>query len=442
MIKNLWTRISNTGITDELPLIERSRVRVTNRIVITVAAISILYGLTDYFFWPDIQTADQLAWYYIVNIGFSVLFIPVLILNDKKLYQAARYLILSFAFLAFLMNGLVSTTPYKTELYFFVMAAFAFVMLNNKKAVILFFSIQAIGYFIIAQNILNQNPGLSGSTFGLAFRVAIAFSFLFFIFFFMQRETNRYQAQIEIKNSQLLNDRDEMEKINYTKDKIFSIISHDLRSPIASLQSLLALVNNEHIGADDFKKATNGLEKQVSQLSNTLDELLTWAKAQLHGINPDPQKIKIRSLVSQITTVSKVAARNKKIIITTSIPSDLEAYCDPNMFQSVITNLISNAIKFTPVGGAISISAERENNNVSIQVEDTGVGIPIENIDKILNPTIHFTTRGTNNEKGTGLGLAMCVEFIRKNNGTFNIHSEDGKGSKFEITLPLENQTS
>jgi len=437
----IWNQISNIGIHDELTFITKSRIKITNRVVIIISIIAVLYSILDFFFWPDHESEEQLYWVYAVNIGLSLLFIPVLILNNARKYSIARYIIIGFTSSIFLFNSLSTGLPFRTELYFFTAASFVFVMFTNPKIVITLFILQVVGYLIAAENIIAVHPELGQLNAGLVMRIIFAFSFLFFILYFMQQATNRYQEEIEIKNSQLSIDHDEMEKLNYTKDKIFSIISHDLRSPIASLQSLLVLLNNEHISANDFKKATDGLEKQVTQLRSSLDELLTWAKAQLHGINPAPEMIKIRELISQIITVSKVAARNKKIIITTSIESNLQAICDPNMFQSIMTNLISNAIKFTPVGGAVSISAERIDSKVKIEVEDTGIGIPAENIPKILNPTDLFTTRGTSNEKGTGLGLGMCSEFVSKNNGTFEIVSEDGKGSRFIVWLPAESKS-
>jgi signal transduction histidine kinase len=227
-----------------------------------------------------------------------------------------------------------------------------------------------------------------------------------------------------------------MAKLNFTKDKIFSIISHDLRSPIASLQAVLGLLQSKQINVEEFKQATTGLQKQVQQLSNSLDELLTWSRAQLHGIKPAPANIKLKSLVYEVVSVTRISARTKGIIVTTKVLPETEVFCDPNMLKSVITNLLSNAIKFTPVGGAVSLSAGLEGDLVRITVDDTGIGIPAENMEKILNPSVHFSTRGTSNEKGTGLGLAMCREFIGKNNGTFSIQSEDGKGSKFMVMLP------
>lgn len=434
----IWKKILQIGVDEELTFSERSRVKITNRLVVINAVIVVLYMIVNYLTSRSNITVDTNPWWTILlNTGGVILLLPIFLLNHFKQYQTARFTVTIFLLAALLTNGLSWSSPYHAEFYFFSLAAFVFIIFQNKKLAIFLYVLQVIGFSIVVYNSMLQHPewNLSGPT--LLLRVVFAFTFLFFILYFMKLEADTYQEEVEVKNSQLSLEKEEMEKLNFTKDKIFTIISHDLRSPIASLQSLLTLLNDDTIGKEDFKKATDGLEKQVFQLRNSLDELLTWSKAQLHGINPAPEVLNLRQVVVQVVSVLKVAARGKRIIITTQLDADLQVHCDPNMLHSILTNLVSNAIKFTPVGGAISISADKNEKVVTVQVEDTGVGIPAGNIKKILNPSVLFTTRGTNNEKGTGLGLAMCREFIEKNKGQFEIDSEDGKGSRFIISLPV-----
>ncbi len=433
----LWARYSNTGVYNELPSSLKSRVRISNQISIVTSFLALFFFVYDFFFLKEEFSMVHGVWFYVLHMGAIFFFIVVLYLNKSGWYITAHFLMILVASSFTTINSIAVAQPFRTELFFFAIAAFVFVIFNDLRVILLFFLVQTIAYVVSAKNIMDHHEGIADANGEWIIHILISFTVLFFIMFFMRRETNRYQEVIEIKNNQLSSDRNEMEKLNFTKDKIFSIISHDLRSPIASLQAVLTLLQNDHIGVDEFKKATSGLEKQVQQLSSSLDELLTWSRAQLHGINPEPMMVKLKPLISEIISVNKIAARNKKIIITSSVPADMEAYCDLNMIKSVITNLTTNAIKFTPVGGAVSIFTKRDNNQACIYVEDTGVGIPAENMDKILSTTVHFTTRGTNNEKGTGLGLVMCNEFVSKNNGLFQIKSEDGKGSLFSIKLPI-----
>lgn len=434
---NLWKKILRIGVEEELTFSERSRIKITNRLVIINAGLVILYMLVNYFSTNQEGSVVTNPWWTVLlHLSGLILVVPVFVLNHFRLYNVARLLIALFLTTALFVNNLSWSVPYHSELYFFSLAAFVFVVFQNRKVAIALFVLQALAFACIVYTTTVHHPEWNIVSTTLFLRVVFAFAFLFFILHFIKVETDSYQEEVEWKNVQLSQEKEEMEKLNFTKDKIFSIISHDLRTPIASLQSLLTLLNDDTIGKEDFKKATVGLEKQVFQLRNSLDELLTWSKAQLHGINPVPELVNLRQVVVQVVSVLKVAARGKRIIITTQLDSELEVFCDPNMLHSILTNLVSNAIKFTPVGGAISISAEPEEMNVLIQVEDTGVGISAENVMKILNPSLLFTTRGTNNEKGTGLGLAMCKEFVEKNKGKFEIRSEDGKGSRFIITLP------
>ena len=437
-MENLWTRISNTGIHSELPFSERSRVRILNQISFIASLFALLYFIYDLLFINERKTPEQQLSFYILTIAFLVNSSIVLLLNKNGFHVAARFVCILIASVVLIINSVTLAQPFRSELYFFGSAAFVFIVFNKMRVIIPVFLLQVVGYLLAAYIIIQRNPEVTNVNSGLFIRIFIAFSVLFLILYFLRQETNLYQEEIEIKNIQVSEDHDEIQKINFTKDKIFSIISHDLRSPIGSLQALLGMLNREQLSEQEFKKASAGLQKQVDQLKDSLDELLTWSKAQLHGINPEPEVVPLKTLIYEVVTVNRPTARNKKIIITTNIPSEITAFCDPNMLRSVITNLITNAIKFTPVGGAISISCKNENATAKIAVEDTGLGIPKENLVKILSPTIHFTTRGTNNEKGTGLGLIMCREFIQKNNGSFEVESEDGKGSIFLLTLPSQ----
>lgn len=436
MIKQWWHELSNLGIYKDIPFVEKVRIRISNQITALTSLLGFIYFLIDFLFIVKGEGNRQPA-IYLFHFVITFYWIPILILNYHGFHRLSRILIIFLATALITMVGLSIGQPFQVEFCFFIIAAYVFVLINDWRTIIVIFLIEVIAYLWVVYAILENNPSIQFSFLGIVVRVLIAFSILFFIVYFLQQETDSYQEENEIKNSEISDDRDRMEKLNFTKDKIFSIISHDLRSPIASLQGLLFLVQNDQLSVEEFKKATAGLEKKVHQLSNTLDELLTWSKAQLHGINPHPETISLKPLIHEITAVNKLSARNKKIIITTNMPAEMVVYCDPNMLKSVINNLTTNAIKFTQPGGAISIFCRKENGQVLINVEDTGVGILEENIEKILNPSVHFSTIGTNNEKGTGLGLVMCKEFIAKNNGTFTIKSEQYKGSLFTIALPI-----
>lgn len=436
MITRIWNALSNMGVHADLPFAEKSRVRISNQMATVTSLMTFGYMWYGFFGELAVKSSQEVYAFFIFHLLMTFLFLVVIGLNRMGYYLVARFTITTYVTALLLYNSLTLALPFRSEMYFFASAAFSFIIFKRTRIVLPVFLSQVLCYMIVVTQILHNHPAVDSINAGLFMRVSIAFATLFMILYLLREETDTYQVEVEVKNLQLSSERDEMQKINFTKDKIFSIISHDLRSPIGSLKAVLSLLRNEQLTPEEFRKAAGDLDKQVQQLQTSLDELLTWSKAQLHGINPSPRPVALRPLIAEIVTIHRLAARNKKIIITTHVPADSTVFADPNILRTVVSNLVSNGIKFTPVGGAITLSAQRDNKHVHLKVEDTGVGITPENMQKILSPSIHFSTRGTNNEKGTGLGLVMCKEFVEKSNGSLSIHSEDGKGSSFEVTLP------
>lgn len=441
-MKKLWDSISNIGVHKEHPFREVSSTRILNQMSVLVSLITLVYYLYDLILIKIPRSQEQVITYNILT--FSILLHSgfVFFLNKKGHYKAARLFFIGMFITILFLNAYVLARPFHSDLYFFCCAAFAFIIFQDVRTILFIYLIQAVLFTLVVLRILDHHPNLTEVDGALFVRILLAFTYHFFILYLLLKENTTYQQEIEIKNIQVSADRDEIQKVNFTKDKIFSIISHDLRSPIGSLQAILGLLKRGQLSEQEFKKITTGLEEQVGQLKNTIDELLTWSKAQLHGITPSQEMLNLKHLIQEVITINRYPARTKKIIVTTNISNGAEAYCDPNMLKSILMNLLTNAIKFTPRGGAVTISCKSENGLARIHVGDTGIGISNENLKKINNSTVHFTTRGTNNETGTGLGLLMCYDFIHKNNGTLKIQSEEGKGSVFIISLPAFNSIS
>ena|GEM_PF-6342791 len=429
-------KIFNTGVTTEMAHPEKSAIRITNFGSFLVSLTSLFYFVYDLLLLPARETESQKFWFFALHLGSILIFFIVLFLNKKGLAFYAKILLIVSLTGINSMNSLALAQPFRTEMYLYVLAAATFVIFHNLKIIIPLFLLQGVAYLITAMQVIAAHPSIAATQSGLPIRIGLVFITLFFILFFLKRETLRYQEEIELKNYQLSIDRTNSEKLSFTKDKIFSILSHDLRSPIASLKAALSLLQKKQVSEGEFLKITTGLEKQVEQLGYSLDELLTWSKSQLKGINPMPEFILLQPVIEEIVAVHEASARSKKIILSSSVPSGLFVYCDPNMFKSVLTNLLTNALKFTKPGGLVTLTAEQLKETTVIRLKDTGVGIPSKNIIRILDPLDHFTTRGTNNEKGTGIGLVMCQEFIEKNNGKLTIESEPNKGTVIVIELP------
>lgn len=227
---------------------------------------------------------------------------------------------------------------------------------------------------------------------------------------------------------------------NETKDKFFSIISHDLRSPFNSLLGFtdMLMQNYDTFSDHERKQIIESLNASSKSTYLLLENLLSWSSSQTGRMEFSLQKTELKTLVGEITLLYKPAADNKQIELMDNTKADLSVYADKNMLNSIVSNLITNAIKFPEANGRVTISAERsiKKGFVEILVIDTGVGIPGNKIDDLFLIDKNVSTLGTNEEKGTGLGLILCKEFIEKQGGEIWVKSEIGKGSQFKLILP------
>jgi len=243
----------------------------------------------------------------------------------------------------------------------------------------------------------------------------------------------------ENKNNEL-----KLIELNATKDKFFSIIAHDLITPFNSIVGYSELLM-EQIKGKDYEKAGEIADIILQSSNRAMDlvmNLMTWAQAQSGEMNFNPQRFDIIPLIDEVTLLLNDIAMQKSILIAKTLPPGIQVYADYEMISTVLRNLISNAIKFTPPGGKITISSVEKQNQIVISVNDTGVGISDERIDKLFNISDGYSTPGTQNEKGTGLGLILCKEFVNKNNGEIRVESKAGIGTSLYFSLPLsvENQ--
>ena len=226
-------------------------------------------------------------------------------------------------------------------------------------------------------------------------------------------------------------------ELNHIKDKMFSIIGHDLRSPVGSMKMMLDLILSDSglMGLKEHKDNYEVLSQTTNELYLLLENLLGWAKSQSGNLGFVNENIELAVAVDSIFLLHKGAALNKNLIFEQKVPEGLMVFADMNMLKTVLRNLISNAIKFSFEGGTIKISAEENNDLVIISISDTGVGISEENLKKLFDLKQHITTYGTNNEAGSGLGLNLCADFINNNNGRIWVESAVGIGSTFFIEL-------
>jgi two-component system, sensor histidine kinase LadS len=251
-------------------------------------------------------------------------------------------------------------------------------------------------------------------------------------------ERANLEEEVRLRTQEIQLQNIKLEEVNRIKDKLFSVVSHDIKGPLTSLQLALSMTKNDTINQHEFRELASSLEIRFKQTTEFIENLLQWAKLQLKGESFDPEEVNLGVLVKSTLQLLESDIREKGIIVCDKVAEDINAYVDRNMLRLIMKNLLVNAIKFTSRDGVISVNAESLAKMISVSVRDTGTGIPHINRDKIFSLDI-VTTPGTKQEKGTGLGLIICKEFVERNGGTIWFESEEGKGTVFAFTIPKHN---
>lgn len=244
------------------------------------------------------------------------------------------------------------------------------------------------------------------------------------------------QRTIDLKETvdTLHRQRADLDEANNFKDKIFSIISHDLKSPIATLAGLLQVLKLKTLSEAEKNKVVVNLEIALKATKILLDNILAWSvKSDRKTI--ETEELSLREVVDEVLALFAFQAESKNINLRNLVEGNYYFYANKNMIQLVLRNLISNSIKFTSKNGLVEIGMQQDIPNLLLYIKDTGIGMSREVIDKLFKTNVHTSTRGTENEKGTGLGLKLCKEFLEKMNGSIEVESQPGRGTTFTITL-------
>lgn len=246
-----------------------------------------------------------------------------------------------------------------------------------------------------------------------------------------RQELNRYAHLLEEKTRQL-----EIE--NASKDKFFSILAHDLRNPLIGILDFARLLDDiEHIQPVTLRQMKIEFHTSAERLLAMVDNLLTWSRAQRGLIVPRPTAIPLQIFVQSRIRLLSHGAQNKGIHLYNRVSELVNVWCDPDMLGTILDNLITNAIKFTPSGGQVEISTSLADDMQLITISDTGIGIEMELLENIFSVGVRTQRQGTSGEKGSGLGLTLCSEFVVANGGKIWVESQPGQGSRFSFTLPI-----
>lgn len=286
----------------------------------------------------------------------------------------------------------------------------------------------------------NQVKNLKLLSYGLIVAFLIVLTFLLLIYQ-KRKSTIKYteelknkNIQIQLQNDAILEQKLNLEEINSVKDRLFSIVSHDLKDSISSIKGFLDLLKEGSISNQEFDELIPELSENANNASLLLFNLLNWSKSQMQNLESNPETFNIQEVFHDKINLVEQKIDQKRIVIIDESQREF-VYADKSMVEIIIQNLITNAIKFSRVGDIITISNKTHNGKSLICVEDTGVGISKENLGKLFKNN-NFTTIGTKNEKGTGLGLTICKELVELNHGRIWVESTENVGSKFYVELP------
>ena len=273
-------------------------------------------------------------------------------------------------------------------------------------------------------------------------KIAIIISILMLLITIVLYQFYRLKAKTNSilihKNKEIIELNIKLNATNTTKDKFFSIIAHDLKSPFNSIMGFSELLVEQVKDKDyeEIDKYAEIIQKSSQNAMNLLTNLLEWSRSQTGRMEFNPEYIELNSLVNEILALLENQSIQKSISIIKTMPKILTVMADNDMLSTILRNLITNAIKFTNTNGEIQIIAEQINNQTIISIKDNGIGINKETLNKLFKVEESFSSNGTHNEKGTGLGLLLCKEFIVKHGGKIWLESEEGKGSCFYISIP------
>lgn len=272
----------------------------------------------------------------------------------------------------------------------------------------------------------------------LVFSTLLLTLFAVVVYFFIKNK--RIANALEKQNKEIIIQKEQLTQLNNVKDRFFSIISHDLRNNLTSMKLYFELISNKNYKPSDEKHLTGEIASSVNNTIDLLENLLVWASEQIKGKAINIVRLNLFEIANDNVALLNGNSAQKNIELENLVDEDSFAYGDLDTINLVVRNLISNAIKFTHEGGSVSISSQITGEFIHISVLDNGVGISSDKIPLLFTQYKNNSTKGTGNEKGTGLGLMLCKEYVEKNKGQIWVESEQGKGSCFLFSLPLQHQ--
>lgn len=430
-------RIKRTGVTADMNEYEKSRLGIFNYLnffQLIFGAIVPILGI----FQPG-------------NIPFSGWLLAcmppflsgvVLFLNRRRKFQEA--LLVYFIFYP-LLNCLsyINGIDFGIELTFILYGILAVFFIRDIGYMTFSIGFSMVSYFILVVVLKKYRYQLEEINFlGYLVNQVLLIIYIFYGLYLIKRENTNYQVTLMVSNETLQKNNQEIQKqaqeldqLNSLKNKLFSVIAHDLKAPMYALRNLFDDIQKQDMPAEEIKELVPDVKNDLNYTVSLMDNLLQWAKSQMQAYTVKAEAHSIREMIDEVMQVLYLQAEAKKIHIENKAADGYNVWADRDMINLVLRNLISNAIKFSPSGAKIFVGTFDQRTVTEIYVKDSGKGITEEEMKKIGTQEF-YTSNGTAHEQGTGLGLMLCKEFLAKNNGKLRIQSEPGKGSVFSFTLP------
>lgn len=424
LIKRGWHLVISAGVHDGLSYREQREVNTVNTVNVFVLFTTFSLFILNIISGKYIPAAINISMIFIACL-------PLAYLNTQRRYKLAAGIFFTQLTIGIASVAIISTLNHRkvsSETIFFASGLLGLFLFGGIKKYVAF-GVSVILFFLIKLFKLRYWQGDNNEDFAFGLINAFTTFFVVFIIAILYRKFfDKYEEAISRKSKDL-------ELLNAEKNKLFSIIAHDLRAPLGNLNQTLSLVASGTLTNEEMSIIMKKLSENAVYTGEMLDNLLNWSNTQMKGKKVMVEKFKIKNIVISIINQYQLLAEAKNIVIENNIADTIEVEADKNMIQLVVRNLLSNAIKFSHRNSYIQLNAVKENNRVVVSITDAGVGMSPEDMKEIFN-NITFTRLGTTGEKGTGLGLPMCKEFITLNNGTIWIDSQQDNGTTISFSLP------
>jgi signal transduction histidine kinase len=437
--------IKSLGITRTMDELEKGKLRVFNQLNLFQFVTVIIVPLLSFFG----NNKLPLTAFFLASLPAWVNLL-VLYLNFYFRYEAGMITY-------FILYPVVTSMVYMygmnlgVELYFFLNGIMAVFFLPMISHMLFSVALSMVSYFVLVVINKGYNYQLHTSNFYLyLFNQGTAIIFIFYALFLIKRENSLYQIgilttnrELQEKNEKIEQQKAEIEQkaaelseLNSLKNKLFSVISHDMKTPMYALRNLFRSMQQQNISGREIKAIIPDVVSDLNYTTGLMENLLHWVKAQMQSASISPGELDMAEIAEEAIKVHQLQAATKKVSLTREMDKPFMVYADRDMVTLVIRNLLSNAIKFTPEKGTVIVRVRNEFSFGRVSIIDNGIGMDPETLEKIQENS-YFTTNGTASESGTGLGLMLSRDFLSKNGGELSIESERGKGSTFSFTLPL-----